>query len=831
MTAVATPPAAPGPPEPSEPAVGASSLAPSTATSARRRAAARPAAARWGGIARDIVGMLLLGLLALSAFGPAFGGSRYLLVGGVGLIAGGMLALVAAERRWSGLWVVAGVAVLLVLAGPALVAPGQAAGGVLPTPSAVAGVLTGATRGWHNLLTTVPPVGSTGWLLAVPWAAGLVCGAASMSLARRGGRWAVIAVAPAFVVLGLGILEGTDRPAWAGQAAVMTVVAVAWASLRQRAERSTGPTASAGIRWIGALAMLAAAGLLGHLVAGSDLLTGGGRYVARDEVTPPREDLPTTSPLESFRRYRTTLADTPVFRVVGLVPGQRLRLAAMDVYDGEAWRVDPEAGYQRVGDRISADGETGREIRIDVASYDGLWVAVPDGPVGAVRFVEPGERTAALADGLRVGPSTDSVADVARLAPGVAYVVEAGAPPRDVAAGQPAGAASPRVDRVRAVDAFRLRVEQRLTEQERAGSPLEKLRGLQRLLTAEDSVVIDEVERRGYFSDGKEGQPYSEAGHSGVRLATMLGERSVEGIDPSPFVVGNEEQYAAVLAQYAAALGFPTRVVLGFRPEDDQAVNVTFTGKDVSAWIEVAVDGQGWVPLYGTRPDGKPPTQQTKQPEPPPEAQVPPPPSSTTTLPLVRQRPSEGCVGDACAAVCTGVNVVGACLPPFVGTVGKLAGPPLLVLFGLTAGMALVKGLRRRRRRSRGRPDERVAAGWDEVCDYARDLGDVVVDKATRRETAVLLARPGLADLAKSADGIVFAPGELTEAEVAAYWDRVELTRSAMRSDVSLFNRWTALVNPTSLRSAARRRSAGTKGRARLRAPGRARPALQGATA
>ena len=160
----------------------------------------------------------------------------------------------------------------------------------------------------------------------------------------------------------------------------------------------------------------------------------------------------------------------------------------------------------------------------------------------------------------------------------------------------------------------------------------------------------------------------------------------------------------------------------------------------------------------------------------------------------------------------------------------KLGGPPILVLLALTLTMGTAKRMRRRRRRTRGRPDERVAAGWDEVCDLARDMGDVVIDKATRRETAVLLARPGLADLARGADGIVFAPGDLTEADVAGYWDRVELTRSAMKSEVSVFARWTTLVNPTSLQRSDRPTGPDRGERRQVRLPGRSRATAGGAS-
>ncbi len=148
-------------------------------------------------------------------------------------------------------------------------------------------------------------------------------------------------------------------------------------------------------------------------------------------------------------------------------------------------------------------------------------------------------------------------------------------------------------------------------------------------------------------------------------------------------------------------------------------------------------------------------------------------------------------------------------LSPWITTPAKVLGPPMLIVGAVTAAMAGLKGRRRKRRRTRGAPSDRVAAGWEEICDLAVDFGDVVPSLATRREAAVVLARPGIAPLAQSADALLFGPEPVDDATAERYWQEVAVAREAIRSGQTRFARWKALVNPTSLRrSAGRRRRA-----------------------
>jgi hypothetical protein len=137
-------------------------------------------------------------------------------------------------------------------------------------------------------------------------------------------------------------------------------------------------------------------------------------------------------------------------------------------------------------------------------------------------------------------------------------------------------------------------------------------------------------------------------------------------------------------------------------------------------------------------------------------------------------------------------------------TAALYVGLPLLLVLGPCALLVALK-LRRRRRRARaGPPSARIAGGWAEVVDTARDLGVRPLPRGTRRETASVLheayGAAGAVGLAERADAGVFAPGEPTEEEVARFWSEVELSLRGMTGSVGRWRRLRGRLSPTSLR-------------------------------
>ena len=752
----------------------------------------------------DLAFLALAGMVALSGFGPAFGGTYYLVVGGAGLLFGLAVAWLAAARGWA-LWVL-GLLVLagfLLLGGP-LVVPSQTYFGFLPGKS-LGTLAKGAIQGWPNLVTTANPVGNAQSLLTVPWISGVLCGALSMTIARRAGRWAVAAVLPAFAVLVAAVLMGDTKPAWPFQASVLVVLLLLWGSIRQRSARTAGTGLSGGYRWIGAVSVLLVASLLGHIIGSSNLFTGKppSRWVARDEIEPPLDMRQFPSPLEGFRKYRSpSLEKKTMFSVTGLREGESLRLATLDTYDGVVWNVrdsasaaTPEALFQRVGQTVpTPDAGEKRKITVEVGDYSGPWV--PNlGATSSVTFSGSKNRTVELQDGFRYNLLTNTAAQPGGIKSGDSYEMEVKVPPQADPAAPGKGDSRANVGTQAEVTALEAWPGADVT-----GSPLEQARAIAQKFKTSKGESGEPV--CCFFSNGvseppKQGEVASLPGHGQGRLTDFIKP-------PDGNIIGNEEQYAAAMAGLAAKLGLPARVVMGFTPPPgkiDPKGKTQITGADVDAWVEVAVEGQGWVPLDPTNENPKPPTKILSNVPPPDPLIQPPPPTSTTIPQSASGAGAEDCKNpEDCPKPPTCPRAAVECIPAPIRTVARFALPPLLILAGVTGAMAGLKGRRRKKRRLDGLPADRVAAGWDEVCDLARDLGDVVPDMATRREAAVMLGRPGIAALARSADTVVFGPGLVDEVGVVAYWSEVDLTRSAMLDAVSPVDRWKATVNPSSLR-------------------------------
>jgi hypothetical protein len=325
-----------------------------------------------------------------------------------------------------------------------------------------------------------------------------------------------------------------------------------------------------------------------------------------------------------------------------------------------------------------------------------------------------------------------------------------------------------------------------------AGTPVQVARSLQKALA-----------EGGFFSHGltESGDYPSISGHGADRIAALLG---------SDLMVGDGEQYASAMALMARQMGLPARVVLGFVPTDDQRQGdtVTITAGDVDAWVEIAFGGYGWVPFDPTPPRTQTPQQDstTTPADPQPQVVQPPPappepvaaPDDDTEQPQAQDsaKPTTGTSAWRQVAVVAGVVSV-----------------PLAVLAAPLLVVVALKARRRRRRRRHGDVVARVAGGWDELLDVARDLRSPAPPLATRSESARALtgsfavptsagprAVSAVLVLAAEADATVFGPGTPSDAQAAAYWRRVEVTAAAMRGTVPWARRFRSRVSLASLR-------------------------------
>ncbi len=782
-----------------------------TATRPHARAAARLPPRDRGvgrGTGRVLVdlGVQTLALaLALSPLFDVYGGNQPVPVVVAAAVTGVVVALVSAGRHWSGVGTVAVLVVAAVLVACPFVAPGAAVGGLIPTPGAVGSVARAAVATWKDVVTLQPPLGTGGSVLMAPLLLALAGAATSMLTTlrvRRPAAAAGAAVIPLLVLVG-AILLGTRTPpvppVLTGTALV--VLLTGWASWRAGVLRIR--------RAVSGLLVAALAAAAGLLVPGA-LLGDRSRYVVRDVITPPfdLEDYP--SPLAAFRSY-VQADDEVLFTVSGLPAGARIRLATFDRYDGTVWNVagsGAAAGsgeFRRVGEVI--DTTTGGEpasVQVEIGALNGVWLPT----VGSATSVHLPATTAGQ---LRYNDATGAAVLTGGVLDGLTYTLDVlvpSAPDAAELADTPvAGVVLPDDTGVPGTVTSRAS-----SVAQDAGRPAE---------VAEDLAAwLSDV---GYFSHGltQNGDYPSLPGHGAARLAALL--------DESP-MVGDDEQYAAVMALMARSLGLPARVVLGFVPGagDDQATpgppsdgatpgtdsasSVPVHGRDVQAWVEVAFAGYGWVPFDPTPPRSRTPDdEQVRSPADPQPQVVQPPdtpqdsvrdPRDTAAQPSVDDRTEERSAWPLWARVLAWVGV------GMAGLAVLLA--PMLVVLAVKAG--------RRHRRRRARTNAAaVAGGWDEVLDVAIDLERPARPRATRREAAAELAErfvvpvdqepvgPALQRLAHTADRAVFAPGAPTRAEVGEYWAQVDAVVRALRRHVPWASRTRSRVSVRSLRAARRR--------------------------
>ncbi|MCB5293926.1 hypothetical protein BJQ90_03388 [Arthrobacter sp. SO3] len=119
--------------------------------------------------------------------------------------------------------------------------------------------------------------------------------------------------------------------------------------------------------------------------------------------------------------------------------------------------------------------------------------------------------------------------------------------------------------------------------------------------------------------------------------------------------------------------------------------------------------------------------------------------------------------------------------------------------------IALLKSRRRLARFRDGHPAQRVGGGWNEVVSLATDLGAGVDQRATRRESAVVLADAFPASggtttlLAHRADAAIFGTGQPSEDEVRHYWETVDGSLKEMTGTLGFWGRQRARFSPRSL--------------------------------
>ena len=179
------------------------------------------------------------------------------------------------------------------------------------------------------------------------------------------------------------------RPALVG--ASLGVVGLVWAAWRRRRFGLPGlePRRPLGV------AVVVVAALAVGVFAGPSVLAGADRAVLRSTVTPPFDPQAYPSPLAGYRKYVKAERTTVLFDVTGLPSGARIRLAALDDYDGILLGTSADTGtFARVGDRVASvpDG-TAANLTVAVKGYSDVWLPTA-GYLAGIDFTGPGRRAA-----------------------------------------------------------------------------------------------------------------------------------------------------------------------------------------------------------------------------------------------------------------------------------------------------------------------------------------------------------------------------------------------------------------------------------------------------
>lgn len=530
------------------------------------------------------ISLVLLGLVTLASFHRLLQGWAWLLPAAVAAL------LALAIGRWLrslGLWrttslfltAAAGVIYVAYVIFPETLFAG------LPTPESAATVVGSVGEAWGRMQTALAPAPSDAGFLTLLVLATWTAGAMSGVFPPRAAAWVWLALF--LIPAGLGVPQGRYL-------ALIAFLSAGVLHLFASAPGSRGrlrlPGAAAAARIGASAAALALALPL--------LLPGyGSAAVVLPTVAPDRTVL---SPLVEIRPRLVEVSPNRLFLVETAKP-RYWRLAGLDTFDGERWRLRGE--FDKVSGRVApAFPPKGRtetlEQTFTIAGLGGSWVPAAYAPrelQGMPALFEP------IRDTLIVD----------ELQPGMRYrvVSEIPAPTREQLAAATVGRSAPGGS-LELPDNLSPRVREiaaSLTSQ--ASSPYQAAMAIQNHLRSFTYTL------------------QVPAGHGGDYLVRFLTE----------IRAGYCEQFASAMAVLARASGLPARVAVGFLPGDAAGAAFSVTGEHAHAWTEIFFDGIGWVAFEPTpRSESPPPDyaaapaaaafdEEGPLPQDPVEAQPPPP--------------------------------------------------------------------------------------------------------------------------------------------------------------------------------------------------------------
>ncbi|GAB2508798.1 transglutaminaseTgpA domain-containing protein [Paramicrobacterium agarici] len=727
-----------------------------------------------------VAGLVVIGLLGWM---PVFDGLTHLSASLGGLAVGLGVAWGSHRLRLNAVTTVLALFVAYFLFGSALALPGDALWFVLPTLDTVRDLAVGAVFGWTDVVTLAAPVGAPPHLAVLPYVFACVLGVVAGVLLFRWlpkryrtlWRCGLVLLVP-LAAFALPVVLGTREPFFAPlRGLAVAVIALIWLGWRRPEGKNISLSEKSGLRRarvVGTAAVALASIVIGGLAASLLHPAPESRLVVRDEVQPPFDPELFPSPLSGYRIYTKTLNETDLFTVTGMIPGDRLRLAVMDTYDGHLWNVaGPELAtegsglYELSGSTLPtaplADIVDRRGISIDVLGYSGPWLPTMGVPQSIDLDGIDRERSA----GFRYNASTSSAVLIDGVTSGIEYSMRSGiqaVPGDEELSDTPvAPVGMPPVEKVPDVVVAKAKEYAGAAE-----TPIDQLRAI------ESALVTN-----GYLSHGREEDAASSrAGHGADRMEELFTRSQL---------IGDEEQYASAMALMARSFGYPARVVMGFAPKTIiEGSPTTVTGDDVTAWVEVPFEGVGWIPFFPTPDETEIPQDQNPKPQSEPQPQVRQPPRS-------EKRPDDLLTESEIDDKKDEDDEDAFALPGWaVAVLSTLGGLLLLYLVPLLI-IALVKRRRVKRRRRAESAHARASGAWDEFLDRHAELGydvpvrtrsGVIESLAVQRETDAA-GTATLESLAFDADAAVFGAHDAPDSAVDDLWSQSdEQSRLAARA-------------------------------------------------
>lgn len=713
------------------------------------------------------------------------------------------LAIWTTIARWPAWGVMAAAVAIFTVIGVPLAVPSRTVYGVLPEPSGLLDLFAGVALGWRQLVTIDLPVGNYQALLVPALVMLFVGPLLTLSIALRTRAGELSALVP-LIAFPWAIALGAERVALPiSTAIVFAAVLLMWMAVWRRHRHADSTTTLPSTAWrdprargvrtvAAALALVLVAGGTGAAVVAA-LPPPADRTVLRTIVERPFEPLEQPSPLSAYRAsFEPEVAEQVALTVEGAPLGARIRLAALDSYDGVVFavgsdQVDSASGrFVRIPTVRDLSGSIGERaaVSVQLARETGVWLPMV-GEFAAIEFL--GAQAADERDRFVFNAVTGTAALVGGTSPGIEYRLEVVMPStsaRPLADAVPGEAAVPGI--VAVPESLRDWLDAVAADAETPGERL--------------SAALEGLARDGYLSHGvSDDEAPSRAGHSIDRLDELLTRRPM---------VGDAEQYAAAAALIAREIGFPSRVVLGYGPLE-QSGTVALLENELTAWIEVSTAADGWVAIDVVPERRELPPAEPEDPVPvsrPQNAPQPPvddPPALEELAPPEIEQADDPALSPFWQAVLAIITVAG-----WVLLVAGLIAAPLIAV-------AVAKALRRRRRRNAADPAVRILGGWSDVTDHARDLRIALPTAATRTEIAVALGRPAALVLARVTDRAVYAPEEPTSHEAERVWAASDAVRASLTDGLPRRERWRAAISPRSLRRYPEQRRATMGGRSR----------------